>query len=285
MSEPWLPDTASIIDFAACPAAAAATKPGSPQPPAAAVAAPGSAELGNRRRRLIGWLDRLLRRLQGIAEFSGEPDCLLRVARTRAGAELRLADGCRIGRGSEVLDLHLWNEHLSGLPSPRRGLARASALRRCIVASLHELAGRVETDPSFGQVAALRARTAFVPRRRLRKVLRIARAFGFDAIAPAPFGPRPGALLTLWEDLLLWALAWTFNPSTLRRNGVLREHCDLWISRGGFVARYGEAASSAGSISRGGAVHPGASPTAGASPSLVSARPVGSSSREGRISP
>jgi hypothetical protein len=213
-------------------------------------AAPGrrSTELGNPLRRLIGRLDRLLRRLQGISEFSGEPDCLLRVARGHAGKALRLADGCRIRRGDEVLDLHLWNEHLSGLPPPRRGLARASALRRRLGTSLRELACRVEADPSLAGIVAVRARTALVPRRHRQKVLRIARVFGFDTLAPGPPARCPGTLLTLWEDLLLSALAWTFNPGTLRRNGVRREHCELWLSRRSFLARYGDPNLSRGRI-------------------------------------
>jgi hypothetical protein len=184
-------------------------------------------------RRLIGGLDRLLRRFYGITEFSGHPNCLLRIARGVADKDVRLADGCIVCRDAEVLDLHLWNEHVWSLPPPRRGLARANALRRYLRVSLCELAIRIETDPSLGAVAALRARAAFVPRRRMQKVLRIARAFGFDTAASAPPDGYPYGF---WESLLLWALAWTFNPSTLRRNGVLRGSCELWISRDALIA-------------------------------------------------
>jgi hypothetical protein len=184
-------------------------------------------------RRLIGRLDKLLQRLQGITEFSGHSHCLLRIARAVAEKDVRLADGCIISRGAEVLDLHLWNEHVWSLPPPSCGLARATALRGYLRVSLCELAICIETDPSLGAVAALRARAAFVPRRRIQKVLRIARAFGFDTAASAPPDVYPYGF---WESLLLWALAWRFNPSTLRRNGVLRSSCELWISRGALIA-------------------------------------------------
>jgi hypothetical protein len=210
--------------------------PGSRKRQLAVIPAQGSTGLANPLRCLIGGLDWLLRRLEGIAEFTRHPYCLLRIARGRAEREVRLADGCPICRGAEVLDLHLWNEHLSILPSPRRGLARASALRRHLGISLSELARRIETDPSLAAVKAVRARSAFVPRNRMRQALRIARAFGFDTVAAAPPARR---LLRLSENLLLWALAWTFNPGTLRRNGMLREYCELWISREALIARYG----------------------------------------------
>jgi hypothetical protein len=210
-------------------------QPGLPEP-LAVIPAKRSSGPANPLRYLIGRLDWLLRRLEGIAEFTRHPCCLLRIARGLAEREVRLADGCPICRGAEVLDLHLWNEHLSILPSPRRGLARASALRRHLGISLRELARRIETDPSLAAVKAVRARSAFVPRNRMQQALRIARAFGFDTVAA---GPPARRLLGLCENLLLWALAWTFNPGTLRRNGMLREYCELWISREALIARYG----------------------------------------------
>jgi hypothetical protein len=210
-------------------------------------------------RRAIGGLDRLLRRLEGIAEYTEKPDCLLRFARGRAKRDLELADGSRVARGAEILDLHLWNEHLLGLPSRHCGLARASALRRDLGASLRELALYIETDPSVAAVAALRARVAFVPSRRIGKVLRIARAFGFDPILASGSARTLGRLLAVGENLLMCALAWTFNPASLRRNEVLREPCEMWISRSALIAAYGgDAARRAGQRER-----PGASPSRG----------------------
>ena len=190
-------------------------------------------------RRAIGGLDRVLRRLEGITEFSENPDCLLRFARGRAKRDVHLGDGCRVARGAEILDLHLWNEHLAGLPSERCGLARASALRRDLGASLRELAARIEIDPSLATVAALRARVAFVTSRRIIKVRRIARAFGFDPILSAGSARTRGRLSAVGENLLMCALAWTFNPASLRRNEVLREPCEMWISRSALIAAYG----------------------------------------------
>ena len=138
-----------------------------------------------------------------------------------AGRDVRRADGATVGRGAGLVDLHLSNEPLAALPSRHRSLARASALRRAVAASLRELAPRIETDPAFAGVAALRAR-----------------AFGFDiALAGAGNPPR---LVALCENLLILALARAFNPASLRRNEMRRERCELWISRDAFIARYGK---------------------------------------------
>jgi hypothetical protein len=202
--------------------------------------------LGNTLRHPVRVLDRVLRRVQHIGEYSGHPQCLLRFAHGRAERAVRLADGSMIQPGVGIVDLHLWNERLAFLPSPRRGLARASALRRDLGTSLRELARRLETDPAFAAVAALRARAAFVPKKRRRQVVRFARAFGFDAALPAAPARRPTRLEVLCENLLILALAWTFNPASLRRNGMRRERCELWISRPALLARFGAAARTGG---------------------------------------
>jgi hypothetical protein len=211
-----------------------------------------AAGLGHWLRRLVGGLDRCLRRLMGIAEYSTHPDCLLRAARAVAGETVRLADGCRIDRGAAVLELHLWNERLSTLPSRRRGLGRASALRRRLLMSLRELARRLEADPTLLSIAAVRACAGFVPRQRVGKALHIARAFGFDTAADPPSASGSGRSLRPGEILLCWALAWAFNPAVLRRGGLARQCCELWISREGLLARYGARATRRGSVSQSG---------------------------------
>lgn len=113
---------------------------------------------------------------------------------------------------------------------PRSGSGErlAMASPRLFVRTRHSHRNRPAARRRRGAACA-----SLVPRKRMEKVLRIARAFGFEpAASPPPAGYRCG----FWENLLLWALAWRFNPSTLRRNGVLRGRCELWISRGALIA-------------------------------------------------
>jgi hypothetical protein len=190
-------------------------------------------------RALVRRLDDALRRLYGVREFSDRPDCLLRIAIGRALDGIRLADGSEIPRGSAIIELHLWNEHLSTLLSSRgNNLGWANALRRRVDASLGELADCIASDPFFAGVNALRARIVLVSRRRLPKLIRVARAFGFETVAsdaPEPFGTRVHGF---WENFFIRALVWTFNPTALRRAGLRRVRCEVWIPRDALLARY-----------------------------------------------
>jgi hypothetical protein len=209
--------------------------------PSRSSATTATAETGQRSswpHRLVWKLDGGLRRLYGVREFSDRPRCLLRIAIRRADASLRLADGYEVARGDEIVELHLWNEHLSSLSPRGSGLGAAAVLRRQIDSSLSELSGHIESEPSLAGITALRARTALVPRKRLQKLLRIASAYGFDSVTSDAPDPLVTRLHDVCENFLIWALAWTFNPNALRRNGLLRSRCELWISRGALMSRY-----------------------------------------------
>lgn len=183
-------------------------------------------------------LDAILRRLHAVREFSDEPECLLRISAARAPANVRLAEGIYVLRGNQILELHLWNEHLPHLLSAARGLGLACSWRRQLAASLSELVEQLDANPSFCAVVALRARTALVPKSRLPKLHRVARGFGFQPAAALGRKTARGRLHRLFDSLLLGALGCAFNPAALRRNGLRRQPCDLWISRHALEAIY-----------------------------------------------
>jgi len=192
-------------------------------------------------RNLVSAADRVVRWISGVREFCDGSQCLLRIARVRAPASLRLGGSVYVLRGSEIVDLHLWNERLSGLPSSDNGLSRANALRRRLAASLSELADYIDREPSMREVVALRARTTFVPKHRLPKLLRTAQAFGFGPAVVVGRRPRPGTLYSICEALFRRMLAWAFNPGRALEKRSACEPCDLWISRAVLRTRYGRA--------------------------------------------
>ena len=58
-------------------------------------------------RALIRGLDAVQRKLQGVYEFTDDPDCLLRVQVRRTHRPLAFA-GQTVSKGKRVLYLHLW---------------------------------------------------------------------------------------------------------------------------------------------------------------------------------
>lgn len=193
-------------------------------------------------RRLIGRIDDGLRWWYGVRGLSDRDDCLLRIALAQTAETTRLADGSALPSGALVIDLHLWNERLCLLPPLRHGFGRAAALRRHLRSSLEELARLCERGGLPEHVTAIRAQTALVPKRRIGKLLRVAAAFGLAPAAPAA-QRRPERLRVgrFWQDLFVAALAWSFNPAALRRNGWRRQPCVLWMSRAALLSTYGDA--------------------------------------------
>jgi len=201
-------------------------------------------------RRIVETFDRGLRWFYGVREYSTQGDCLLRIAPAQVTEPTRLADGGILSAGTAILDLHLWNEHLLALPEPYSGLSRGAALRCRIATSLSDLARHLESDPALRTIAAIRAQTALAPRRRTPQLLRLAAFFGFGDAA-APRGSRwHRAVIHCGQNIFIWALAWTFNPSALRRNGLGRQHCELWITRDRFLAMHGRDAIARACIDR-----------------------------------
>ena len=184
--------------------------------------------------RLVRALDAGLRHLLEIREFTTRSDCLLRISLGRADADIRLGDGTAIRRGDPVVDLHLWNEQL---PGPMRAtLARTTTLRRRMLSSLSELARYLDAEPSLAGVGAVRGRIVCLEEEQVAALRRLAIIAGFDL-----FEPAAGALRRLHdflENLLIWALAWTFNPGAVRGKGLRQSRCELWISRRALVAGY-----------------------------------------------
>ncbi|HEU0156999.1 MAG TPA: hypothetical protein VFQ82_13075 [Stellaceae bacterium] len=193
--------------------------------------------------RLVRRIDARLRRFYGIHEFSDRPECMLRISTGYAERDLRLADGGRVRAGDQIVELHLWNEHLSAhMPKETNGLGRSRALHRHIGASMRELAGYLRHEPSLSAVVAVRASATLVPKERIPQLLRLVRFYGLDAVEPEDGGSGSRSIHDLGDNLLSWALVRTFNPTGQRGKGVLRSRCELWVSRQALIARFAPAA-------------------------------------------
>jgi hypothetical protein len=182
-------------------------------------------------------IDFLLRRIRGIREFSGDPQCIYRLSLGVARREMLLPDGSRIRRGTPVGHLHLWSEHMPPIPSSGADLAWANRTLRAVRRSLILLAEYVCGDPRLARVAAFGADNYFVVAPAADRVLR---RIGF-AVEEDPLPQNRPALIALavaryWA----WLLRRAFNPQSaagLRPRDLHRRR--IWLMRGLLLERYG----------------------------------------------
>ncbi|MGH6958477.1 MAG: hypothetical protein ACREEW_17565 [Caulobacteraceae bacterium] len=185
-------------------------------------------------------LDAYLREHLGFVEFAASPACVLRVVAGEVKAETALTDGARLHPGDAFLDLHFWNERVPQTDAST-GLGWGGKFGRQIVRSLGELARAMETDPRLADYQAVRGRLAFAGARTREEARRFAGWFGFDIAVAERGASLLGRAHDAAEDVWLYALAWTFNPGSLRHRALVRRRSDLWMSRDAFLARYGKA--------------------------------------------
>jgi len=193
-------------------------------------------------RRLICSIDRLLRRAQGVYEFTTSQQCLLRIAIGRADASLRLRDGTSVECGGSIAVLHLWNEHLPPLSQGGPTFAWVNRMRRQFLDSLCELAAYAEASPSLRSVIAFQARGAFVSRGRSAKMDRIVARFGFERIVDDGRPRLSVRVQDFLDNFWLWSLVWAFNPRSLRGRALIRQRDELWISKAALIERFGSVA-------------------------------------------
>lgn len=188
-------------------------------------------------RGLVRRLDARLRRSQGIFEYSNDPHCIFRAEVAKANQEIVLDDGVCISPGDRVLELHLWNEHI---PAVQRSamMAWSRATSRRVVRSLVLLRGFLESRQDLHDVKAVRARTAFMPRSE-KQLRRLVERFGFEFHGPTPMSTLGAKLHRAGENLLIWALIWTFNSSANLRALSGRPRYEVWMSRRMLRSHYG----------------------------------------------
>ena len=183
-------------------------------------------------------IDFLLRRAQGVREFSQREGCILRLSLGRAGMGQALSDGTVIRAGDPVGQIHLWNERLPLMGRAGADLAWARAFRFQFARSLEELAAYVAHEPSLAEVKAVYGEMAFTLAD-LEMARRFAQQMGFDFLERPGAASARGRWAQFWDNLYTLMLIWTYNPASLRGKalGQLRRY-QLWISREKLLAHY-----------------------------------------------
>jgi len=187
-------------------------------------------------RRVIRAFDRWLSEVEGVFLFRQDPQELLRLRWAQADREIPLPEG-RVPRGSVILEIHLWNDHLPPMPKEGPDLGWALKMERGFVRSMRHLGRELQTNPAYAEVPALRGTTVLLnpadPSGGESLMVRL----GFEAF-PTP--RSLGGFGDFWENFYSWWLMWAYNQATLRGRGMLRlQRMDIWMSRQRLIAKYG----------------------------------------------
>jgi hypothetical protein len=181
---------------------------------------------------LIPVIDALVRRAQGVFEFSDDPACILRVRRTRLVRPLMLASRC-YPAGTPVLKLHLWNERIPALPAAGPDVVWATQAAHRLRRSLRDLAGYVICDRTKDpQLVGGTTILAVGPTAQL-----LLRRLGFERQAHTRLCASP---IERWRDRYAVELMAAFNPVSLRsRTPASTRRTDVWMTMEAFLQRYG----------------------------------------------
>lgn len=184
-------------------------------------------------------LDRRLRRIHHIFEFSDHPRCLMRAQLATADRAVTLSDGTTLAPGQRFLDLHLWSERVPKVGRSGATLVWARQMRAQFDLSLHELARWLASSPQYADIRVLRANLNFSAPGDNGKTRLVITRFGFEEVpdaTPLTIGAR---LHRVGENILLALLILASNPRTFRRDVFRRGRILTFISRDRLLRRYG----------------------------------------------
>lgn len=180
-------------------------------------------------------IDAILRRSQGIEEFTADPDCVFRVSFEEASKPLILSDGKIIRPGDRVAQIHYWNEHMPLIPSQGPNAQWANLYRRKVIHSLRLLAQTMRREARFADIVAIFAAPAFSSRAGSAIIARLSGRIGFDVMENERWD---GPIHALLDSLLIWALMRAVNPASARDRTIAHRRIQIWISRQKLLALY-----------------------------------------------
>jgi len=190
-------------------------------------------------RRAISSLDGYLSQQHGVAPFSDDERCILRIALMPAACATRLSDGAEIRPGDLVVDVHCWNERIPSMPKGGADLAWAQQVSVRLKYSLRLLTHELVVQPALKDARACRAKVNFVGQGCSNEsVTRIISRLGFEDVDEGSGTLRTHVHDSL-ENILISALVWTHNPEALKREKMIRERRPVWSSRAKLLSLYG----------------------------------------------
>ena len=187
-------------------------------------------------RRIIIWFDNFLSRLYHIYPFSDEPDCILRLGMAKSRRSLERPCG-KVDPGDDILEIHLWNEHMQPLVASENSIGWGSRTLRLFIRGLRQIAEEIKTDPRLSNIRAIRGEMIFLstasnPDRGYQM-----ERLGFTVL---PFHSKTGAFGEFWENFYSWWLMWAYNPLSVRNRRITTgQRMEMWMSIETFMKKYG----------------------------------------------
>jgi hypothetical protein len=184
-------------------------------------------------------LDDFLRRSNRVIEYCSDPRCVFRMQMGQAGEDFVFADGTRVRRGENVINLHLWNEHVPVIPPDGPTVAWGRRMGSSMSFSMRQLAAYLASRSEFDGVAAIRFKTAVATASRTGQLMRIMEHFGFEIVPDGVAAFWAHKLHEFGENILALLLLTAVNPESARLSVLWRVRSQVLLSRKNFDRRYG----------------------------------------------
>ena len=187
-------------------------------------------------RALIRRFDAYLCRIYGVYEFTQDPECILRISKITA-VYAYIANGITIiPAGEPVLEIHLWNEHMTPLSASESSMVWTGRILRKFKYSLKLIARQMGSDPDLAAVRGIVAVTSVLSSESNPDRPDFMQRLGFIT---GPYTSRLGAFGEFWENFYAWWMMWTYNPLSLRSRHLLGIHrTEMWMPIAVFKQRY-----------------------------------------------
>jgi hypothetical protein len=185
---------------------------------------------------LVFGFDRVLRRLQGIFEYSQSSRCIFRAQFGSARHTYAVSGSPQ--RGDRIVTLHFWNEQVPVFPQGGATIGWALDMHRAFKASLRELARYLSCYRELDDISAIRLVIPVGTLEQTEQLRRIIAGHGFVAL---PAGPVAWHDRVRWfvENIYVTLLVLVQNPGALRHDTLRRHRVEGFLIRDVLERRYG----------------------------------------------
>jgi hypothetical protein len=180
---------------------------------------------------LIFAFDRLLRRRQGVFEYTAHPSCVFRLQISRCTRDRTLRDGTRMLAGQRFAQLHYWTEQMPPIPPSGPTIASGRALHRGIQISLVELARYLRSQPDLADIEVVFGDVPSGGAEKFDQISRIMTRYGFEVI-PEPDALTAAQKLRRWgENVFISLIVAARSVGALHLNTLRRVRVPIYLSR------------------------------------------------------